>query len=154
MTPSTQTLNRYDLDQAHSSAHFSVRHMMISKVHGGFSKISGVLHFAPENIQNSSIEASIEVASISTRDASRDEHLKGAEFFDAARFPLITFKSKRFEGAAGEYEITGDLSIHGVTREVKLAVEGLVTERKDPWGNLKVGDEVEITLAVQFARKA
>lgn len=169
------------IDPAHSSASFSIKHMMIAKVHGGFEKISGTLTYDPQNPANSVINAQIETASINTREPQRDAHLKSADFFDVEKFPLITFRSSKTEGAGGELKITGQLSLHGVTQEVILAVEGPSEEMKDPWGNIKigasastklkrkdfglswnaaleaggflVGEEVTITLDVQFVKQ-
>jgi len=174
------TAAKWNIDPAHSSANFSIKHMMISKVHGGFQKVSGRFEFDRENPANDYVEASIDVASISTNETKRDEHLKSADFFDALKYPAITFKSKRFDRAAGGLKITGDLTIHGVTKEVVLDAEAPSDEMKDPWGNTKigisattkikrkdfgltwnaaletggimVGDDVTITLDVQFAK--
>lgn len=113
--------------------------MMIAKVHGGFEKLSGKLIYDAANPAKSSIEVSIESASINTREPQRDTHLKSADFFDVEKYPAITFKSTRIEGAAGELKVIGDLTIHGVTKSVTLEVEGPSEEMKDPWGNLKIG---------------
>ena len=174
-------IQNWTLDPAHSSASFSIRHMMISKVHGGFTKLSGNLQFSSDDPSKSSIEAIIDASSIDTRETKRDEHLKSADFFDVAKFPSITFKSKRIERtSSNEFQIFGNLSMHGATKEITLAVEGLDAEMKDPWGNLKlgasattkikrkdfgltwnaaleaggalVGDDVSITLDIQFVK--
>jgi polyisoprenoid-binding protein YceI len=129
----------YQMDPAHSTASFSVKHMMIAKVHGGFEKLSGTLLYDVAQPQKSSIDATIEAGSINTREAQRDSHLKSADFFDVEKFPLITFKSNRIEGLPGELKVTGDLTIHGVTKLVTLDVEGPSPEIKDPYGNLKIG---------------
>jgi polyisoprenoid-binding protein YceI len=132
----------YTIDPAHSSAHFKVRHMMISNVRGEFSKVSGTVQFDPVHPENSSITAEIDVNSINTREPDRDKHLRSADFFDAATYPTIKFQSKRIapEGA-GQYRVTGDLTIHGVTREVVLNVVGPTEEAKDPWGYMRRGVE-------------
>ena len=130
----------YQIDPAHSSAHFSVRHMMITNVRGSFRSVSGQVTFDPDNVANSSIDATIDAASINTNDEQRDTHLKSAEFLDVARFPTITFHSKSLEAAGdGEVNVRGDLSIHGITREVVLTVDGPTAEGKDPWGNVRIG---------------
>ena len=130
----------YDIDPAHSSAHFSVRHMMISNVKGEFTKVSGTVTYDPDKPGASKVEATIDVASLHTRDDQRDGHLKSADFFDAANFPEIKFVSKSIEPHGdGEYSVKGDMTIHGVTKEVVLHVEGPTAEVKDPWGNIKAG---------------
>lgn len=173
----------YTLDPAHSAAHFKVRHMMISNVRGEFRKVSGTVRIDPANPAESSVTTEIDVNSISTREPDRDNHLKSADFLDAATYPTMRFQSKRIEtGGNRAYKVTGDLTIHGVTREVVLEVEGLTEEFKDPWGyfrrgaeastkihrkdfglnwnqvleagGLMVGDEVDINLEVEMVRPA
>jgi polyisoprenoid-binding protein YceI len=129
----------YEIDPVHSSVHFSVRHMMVSSVRGEFSKLSGVIKYDPQNPANSSVEATIDASSINTRDPQRDAHLKSADFVDVEKFPVITFRSKRIEAQQGGGKITGDLTVHGVTREVTLDVEGPTPEIKDPWGKQRIG---------------
>ena len=129
----------YQIDPAHTSAHFSVRHMMISNVRGEFSKVSGTVIYDAANPANSKADAVIEVASISTREPQRDTHLKSADFFDAEKFPLIAFQGKEVTEQGGEWKLKGDLTIHGVPREISLDVEGPTPEHKDPWGNLRIG---------------
>jgi len=129
----------YDLDPAHTSAHFSVRHMMISNVRGEFTKVSGTVTFDPDNLQASTVEAAIDATSIRTRDDQRDAHLKSADFLDAEHYPEIRFRSTRIERDGDEYVVHGDLTIRGVTKEVALKVEDLTPEAKDPWGNLRAG---------------
>lgn len=130
----------YQIDPAHTAARFKVRHMMVAWVHGEFSNISGSVRFDPVNLANSAIDITIDAASIDTREAQRDAHLKSPDFFDVAAFPAITFRSKKFARAGeDEYKVTGDLTIHGITREVVLNVEGPTPEMKDPWGNVKMG---------------
>lgn len=129
----------YVLDPAHSSVNFSVKHMMIAKVHGAFEKLSGKLIYDAENPANSSVEATIEAASINTREPARDTHLKSADFFDVEKFPHLLFKSTKVEGSVGDLKVTGDLTIHGITQKVTFEVDGPTEEQKDPWGNLKIG---------------
>jgi polyisoprenoid-binding protein YceI len=130
----------YDIDPAHSSAHFSVRHMMVTNVRGGFRSVKGTVAFDPENPAASTIEAVIDATSISTLDDQRDAHLRSADFLDVEKFPSITFKSTSIEPAGDdELKVTGDLTIHGVTRPVVLKVEGPTSEEKDPWGNVRAG---------------
>jgi polyisoprenoid-binding protein YceI len=129
----------YEIDPAHSSVHFSVRHMMVSNVRGEFSKISGTVKYDPENPQNSGVEATIDASSINTREPQRDTHLKSADFLDVEKFPAITFRSKQIEPRADGGKIIGDLTLHGVTREITLEVEDLTPETKDPWGKQRIG---------------
>lgn len=129
----------YEIDSAHSSAQFTVRHMMITNVRGGFSNIKGTIVYDSEVPAESSVEAVIDVETINTLDAQRDGHLKSPDFLDAANFPSITFASTKIEGSGNDLTVTGDLTIHGVTREVVLKAEGPTTEGKDPWGNFRVG---------------
>ncbi|SPE29687.1 conserved hypothetical protein [Candidatus Sulfopaludibacter sp. SbA6] len=129
----------YGFDPAHSSAHFSVRHMMISNVRGEFTKLSGTVIFNPDNLQASSVEAVIDASSIRTRDDQRDAHLKSPDFLDVEHYPEIRFRSTRIGRDGSEYMVHGDLTIRGVTKEVPLKVEDLTPEAKDPWGNLRAG---------------
>jgi polyisoprenoid-binding protein YceI len=130
----------YNIDPAHSSAQFSVRHMMISNVRGGFGSVKGTVAYDSDNPGESVIDATIDATTINTLDAQRDAHLKSADFLDVERYPAITFKSKKIEVAGSdELKVTGDLSVHGVTREATLKVEGPTGENKDPFGNVRVG---------------
>lgn len=144
MTDSTTTIDvpgyksgTWVLDPAHSEVHFSVRHMMISKVRGVFGLKSATI-VAPENPLEATVTASVDVASVDTKDENRDAHLRSADFFDAEQFPTIEFVSTgvRYEG--GDFLVDGDLTIHGVTRPTTFTVEfgGFGT---DPWGNYKAG---------------
>jgi polyisoprenoid-binding protein YceI len=130
----------YNIDPSHSSANFSVKHMMIAKVHGGFEKISGKFNYDPQNLKDSQVDATIEVASINTRDAQRDTHLKSADFFEVEKFPLMTFKSSEFkQDGNNNIMVTGDLTIRDVTKKVTLVVDEQSGEHKDPWGNIRIG---------------
>lgn len=172
----------YQIDPSHSSANFSIKHMMIAKVHGGFEKISGQLVYDAADVSKSSINVTIDAASINTREAQRDAHLKSADFFDIEKYPSLIFKSTRVEKAGDDLKVVGDLTIHGVTKTVTLDVEAPSEEMKDPWGNVKlgvsgttkikrkdfgltwnsaleaggflVGDDVSITLDIQFVKQA
>jgi polyisoprenoid-binding protein YceI len=173
----------YQLDSQHTGAHFKVRHMMISNVKGEFSHITGSVEFDPSNPSTARVEATIETASVNTREPQRDSHLKSRDFLDVGRYPKISFLSKRIVSTGEDrYEIVGDLTIRGVTREVTLQVESLTPEIKDPDGLLRrgasattrierkdfgltwnavlesggfvVGDEVDITIDVEMFRKA
>ncbi len=182
MTPTTATTT-WNIDPAHSSAEFKVKHMMISNVKGSFTGLSGVLTEHTVDSTLSSVEASVPVATVTTGDPQRDGHLKSGDFFDAEKFPTLNFKSTNVvKKGDAEYEVTGDLTIHGVTKPVKFAVEGPSAPGKDPWGNTRiglsattkinrkdfglgwnaaletggflVGEEVAITLDVQFIKAA
>ena len=171
----------WNIDPAHSLAEFKVKHMMIANVKGQFSKVSGALSLDEADLAKSRVEATIEAASIQTRDEQRDAHLKSADFFDVEKFPTLHFKSKGISVVRdGELSVEGDLTIHGVTRKVRFAVEGPTPPTKDPWGNTRVavsaitkidrkdfgltwnaaletggilvGDEITITLEVEFVK--
>jgi polyisoprenoid-binding protein YceI len=148
-TPQTTT-STWKIDPVHSGAEFKVKHMMISNVKGQFTAVTGVATLDETDVTKSRIEATIDAASINTRDVQRDAHLKSADFFDVEKFPTLTFKSKRVARAgAEELAVTGDLTIHGVTREVTFDVEGPTLPAKDPWGNTRVG----ISATTKISRK-
>ncbi len=130
----------YKIDPAHSSAQFVVRHMMISNVRGGFSGVQGTIEYDPDNPSESRIDVVIDASKISTLEEQRDAHLKSPDFLHVERHPTITFKSKKIVRAGdGEWKVTGDLTIHGVTKEVVLNAEGPTPEGKDPFGNTRIG---------------
>jgi len=130
----------YQLDAAHSGAHFSVRHMMISRVRGQFSQLSGTLELDPVNNEVSKVEAQIDVKSIDTNQSQRDDHLRTGDFFEADTYPTITFKSTKIEKTGDESaKVTGDLTIRGVTKPVTLDVEGSPVEVNDLYGSLRIG---------------
>lgn len=130
----------YTIDPAHSSAQFVIRHMMITNVRGGFSSVKGTVEFDAANPSDSSVDVVIDANSIKTLDEQRDAHLKSADFLDVEKYPTITFKSTKVTpGSDGEATVTGDLTIHGVTKPVTLKVEGPTAEGKDPWGNIRIG---------------
>lgn len=133
--PSTWTI-----DPAHSQAMFTVRHMVISSVRGQFDRTTGAVVLDEQDPARSSVEAAIDVNSVNTRVPDRDKHLRSPDFFDAANHPTITFKSTRVEKAGeGKLEVSGDLTIRGVTRPVVLHVEGPTAPVKDPYGNARRG---------------
>jgi polyisoprenoid-binding protein YceI len=135
--PQTSTWN---IDATHSAAEFKVKHMMISSVKGRFAGIKGSLELDEADVTNSRVEASLDAASISTNEPQRDAHLRSADFFDVEKFPTLSFQSTRVaRGGEGELAVTGDLTIHGVTRSVVFAVEGPSSPVKDPYGNIRVG---------------
>jgi len=130
----------YQIDSAHSSVQFSVRHLMVSNVRGTFAGISGTVQYDPDKAAETTVEAVIDVNSLNTNDEKRDGHLKTPDFFDVAQYPTITFKSKSVSKTGdGEFRVVGDLTIHGVSKEVTLNVEEVSGEAKDPWGNIKIG---------------
>lgn len=130
----------YEIDAAHSSANFKVRHMMVANVNGTFSKVSGNVVFDPKNLAASKVEATIDVNSVNTQQEKRDAHLKSPDFFDVAKYPAMTFKSKKFASAgAGKYKVTGDLTIHGVTKEVVLELTDVTPETKGMGGETRIG---------------
>jgi polyisoprenoid-binding protein YceI len=132
--------NQWNIDASHSNVHFSVRHMMITNVRGEFQKLEGTVTFDSANPEATSIEATVDVASLNTRDAQRDGHLKSADFLDAEKFPQLTFKSKSVKAKGKDHlTVTGDLTIHGVTKEVALDVEGPSAPSTDPFGNVRLG---------------
>ena len=138
MTPATAT-STWNIDPAHSAAEFKVKHMMISNVRGKFSGISGVLNRFDADHTKSTLEVSIDATTINTQDAQRDGHLKSADFLDVEKFPTMTFKSTHIEKKGEGFANTGDLTIHGVTKPVVLNVEEVSEPAKDPWGNTRIG---------------
>jgi polyisoprenoid-binding protein YceI len=134
-SPALALAGTWDIDPAHSTVEFSVRHMMVTTVKGQFQKVKGTVELDEKDPNKSTVEVSIETASIDTREAKRDAHLKSPDFFDAAKFPTLTFKSTKIEKAGkGKFKLTGDLSMHGITKSVVLAVEGPSASIKDPYG--------------------
>lgn len=129
----------YTIDPAHSKAQFSVRHMMVSNVRGEFTRISGTVEYDQQNPTAIRIDATIDATSVNTGEPKRDAHLKSPDFFDTTKHPVLTFKSKSARKTAAGLAVTGDLTIHGVTREVVLDLEGPTTEIKDMMGSLRRG---------------
>jgi polyisoprenoid-binding protein YceI len=167
----------WNLDPAHSAAHFAVRHMGISTVRGAFSKLSGTVQYDPAHPEQTVIDVTIDATSVDTRVEMRDKDLRSPNFFDVEKYPTITFKSKKVEAAgSGKLNVTGDLTIHGTTKEVVLHVDGPNGPIKDPRGNQHmgaaatteisrkdfgvsgqpngVGDNVLITLDVEMVKRA
>src|ERR1035437_904295 len=176
-------MSTYQIDSAHTHAQFKVRHLMISNVKGDFDKVTGTIELDEANPSASSINVTIDVASISTREPQRDAHLKSPDFFDVEKFPTITFVSKGVVKSGDDsFEVVGDLTIHGVTNTVDLNVEDVTPEVKDPFGlyrswasakttilrsdfgmkynsileagGVALGDEVHITIDTEFTRQA
>jgi polyisoprenoid-binding protein YceI len=173
----------WTVDPVHSVAEFKVKHMMISNVKGHFTGVTGALTLDESNPGQSKVEAIIDAASINTGDANRDGHLKTAEFFDVEKYPTLSFVSTRVTSKGeGELAVEGSLTIHGVTKTVTFAVEGPSAPGKDPWGNTRIGlsattkidrkdyglvwnspletggillgDDITITLEIQFVKAA
>jgi polyisoprenoid-binding protein YceI len=137
--PAAAATSNWQIDPAHSSAQFSVRHMAISTVRGAFSKVTGTIVFDDKDISKSTIDVTIDANSVDTRVPDRDNDLRSEKFFDVAHYPSITFKSKKVEQVApGKLKVTGDLTIRSTTKEVVLDVEGPTVPMKDPWGNTRV----------------
>ena len=177
LTLSAAAQDTWQLDPPHSSAQFSVRHLGVSTVRGAFTKVSGTVQYDAANPGKSSIQTTIEAASVDTRVDMRDNDLRSARFLDAQKYPTITFTSKRVEAAgADKLKVTGDLTIHGVTKEVVLDVDGPTPAIKDPMGKDRlrmgasattkinrndfgisglpgvVGDDITITLDVEMTK--
>ncbi|HET9698994.1 MAG TPA: YceI family protein [Terriglobales bacterium] len=140
LTATQPAVSTWNIDAAHSVAEFKVKHMMISNVKGQFIGVSGKLTLDEADVTKSSIEATIDAASITTGEAQRDTHLKSADFFDVEKFPALGFQSTRVTRKnEDELIVDGELTIHGVTRTVRFSVEGPTAPGKDPWGNTRVG---------------
>ena len=129
----------YDIDSAHSAAQFSVRHLMVSNVRGSFKKVTGKVVFDEANPSATVVQASIDVSTVDTGEAGRDTHLKSPDFFDLAKFPTMTFVSKSASKTSQGIDLTGDLTLHGVTKSVVLQVSDITKEIKDPRGMLRIG---------------
>ena len=143
---SDQRLTNWNIDPAHSHVEFAVRHLMISTVKGRFTGVSGSIRTDDANPANAEVDIAIDVASVDTREPQRDAHLRSADFFDVENFPTMTFKSRRIADVKGDrFRLVGDLTIHGVTREVVLAVasEG---RGRDPWGGERAGFSATATI--------
>ncbi|HMJ15662.1 MAG TPA: YceI family protein [Polyangiaceae bacterium] len=131
---------RWTIDAAHSSVGFSVRHMMISNVRGEFTSFSGQVVYDPRSPESARVSASIDVTSLSTRDAKRDEHLRSADFFNADRYPILTFESRSVvPDGSDRLKVVGDLTIAGTTREVVLEARDITKPQVDPWGKRRIG---------------
>ncbi|MFY1830443.1 YceI family protein [Myxococcus fulvus] len=138
--PSLAFAATWDVDPAHSSAGFTVKHMMVSNVTGSFNIKQGAVNLDDKDVTKSTVEATLDAATVNTGNAKRDEHLRAPDFFDTAKFPTITFKSTKVEKAGeGKLKVSGNLTMHGVTKPVVLDVTGPTAESKDPWGNTRTG---------------
>jgi len=134
--PAGAATSEWKIDPQHSSAQFAVRHMAISTVRGAFSKVIGTIVLDDNDVTKSTVDVTIDVSTVDTREPARDNDLRSDKFFDVAHFPTMTFKSKKVaQLAPGKLKVTGDLTIRGTTKEVVLDVEGPTAPVKDPWGN-------------------
>jgi len=180
--PAAAATSTWQIDQNHSSAQFAVRHLGLSTVRGAFTKVNGAIQFDDKDITKSSVDVTIDAASVDTRVDGRDKDLRSDHFFEVAKYPTLTFKSTKVEQVeVGKLKVTGDLTIHGVTKQVVLDVEGPTAAVKDPWGNQRaaasattkinrqdfgvkwnakmdnggwvLGDDVAITIDVEMVQK-
>ncbi|MGD0306221.1 MAG: YceI family protein [Candidatus Acidiferrales bacterium] len=175
--PSGAQTSTWQIDPAHANAQFTVRHLSISNVSGQFNKMSGTVQLDDKDITKSSVNATIDVSSVDTRDNSRDGDLKSDHFFDVAKYPTMTFTSTQIESAGpGKLKMTGNLTLHGVTKVVTFDVDGPSDAITDPWKNQRrgasatttinrrdfgittypaaaIGDDVKITLDIEFIKK-
>ncbi len=142
LVPPAVAADTFNFDTSHTNVGFAVKHMVISTVKGRFNEFSGVITYDPQDVTKSSVEVTIKTASVDTGNADRDKHLRSADFFDAEKYPEITFKSTRVEKRGSGYVARGPLTMRGVTKEVELpfTVTGVIN---DPWGNTRLGAEVE-----------
>jgi len=180
--PAAATTSNWQIDPNHSSAQFAVRHLGLSTVRGAFTKVNGSIQFDDKDVTKSSVDVTIDAASVDTRVEGRDKDLRGDHFFEVEKYPTLTFKSTKVEQVeVGKLKVTGDLTIHGVTKQVVLDVEGPTAAVKDPWGNQRaaasattkinrqdfgvkwnakmdnggwvVGDDVAITIDIEMVQK-
>jgi polyisoprenoid-binding protein YceI len=137
--PAAAASSTWRIDSQHASAQFAVKHLMISTVRGELHGVTGTINWDDKDIPKSTVDVTIDATTVDTREPQRNAHLKSPDFFDVAKYPTITFKSKKVEQVApGKLKITGDLTIHGVTKEAVLDVDGPTSPIKDPWGNTRV----------------
>jgi polyisoprenoid-binding protein YceI len=180
--PYAAVASTWNIDPDHSNLGFKIKHLMVSNVKGNFEKYTGVVEIDDKDITKSKVEVTIDTNSINTNVKKRDDHLRSADFFDVAKYPTMTFVSKNVAVAGPDkLKITGDFTLHGVTKEIVLDLEGPTGESKDPWGNIRkgatattkinrkdyglkwnqtletggvlVGDDVDITLEVEMIKK-
>jgi len=180
--PAAAATTTWQIDPAHTAASFAVKHLMISTVRGEFKGITGTVNWDDQDISKSTVDVTIDAKTVDTSEPNRDKDLKSDHFFEVEKYPTITFKSKKVEQvSAGKLKVTGDLTIHGVTKEVVLDVEGPSASVKDPWGNTRaaisattkvnrqdygvkwnanidgggvvVGDDVNITIDLEMIKK-
>lgn len=145
--PALAQTSNWNIDPAHSTAQFTVRHMGISNVTGGFTKVTGSVVLNEKDVAQSQVAATIDVSSVDTRVEMRDKDLKSPNFFDVEKYPTIDFKSKKIVSGGGKLQLVGDLTIHGTTHEVTLDVDGPTPETTDPWGNSRRGISATTTIS-------
>lgn len=137
----------YAIDPEHSNIQFKVRHLMVSNVKGVFGKVQGIIDIDDKDITKSKVKVTIDTESINTGVAKRDEHLRSADFFDVSRYPTMTYVSKKvMKSGEGMLKVVGDFTLHGITREVVLDVEGPTNETRDPWGKMRRGASAVTTI--------
>ena len=174
--PSLAQTATWQIDPAHTNSQFAVKHMGISTVKGEFTKTTGQIQLDEKDVTKSQVEVTVDTTTLDTRNSARDSDVKGPDYLDVAKFPAMTFKSKRITAAGeGKLKMTGDLTLHGVTKEVTFDVDGPSATITDPWKNLRrgaaatarinrkdfgvngggalVGDDVLITIDIEFIRK-
>ncbi|MBZ5663582.1 MAG: YceI family protein [Acidobacteriia bacterium] len=144
--PALAQTSTWNIDPAHSTAQFTVRHLGISNVTGSFTKVTGTIALNDKDLTQSQVSASIDVNSVDTRVEARDKDLKSPNFFEVEKYPTIEFKSKKIVSGGGKLQVIGDLTIHGTTREVTLDVDGPTPELTDPWGNSRRGISATATI--------
>ena len=178
----TAATTTWQIDPAHTAASFAVQHLMISTVRGEFKGVTGTVNWDDQDITKSTVDVTIDAKTVDTSEPQRDKDLKSDKFFDVEKYPTITFKSKKVEQVSvGKLKVTGDLTIHGITKEAVLDVEGPSASVKDPWGNTRaaisattkvnrqdygvkwnasidgggvvVGDDVNITIDMEMIKK-
>jgi len=181
MTQPALAANDWTIDPAHTNADFSIKHMTVANVRGGFGKVTGSAKYDGKDFKNASVEANIDASTIDTHNSQRDEHLKGPDFFDVTKYPTITFKSKSFKKTSAGFDMVGDLTMHGVTKPVTLHAEKFSApvkmgtdihigtsattkiNRKDfgvsfnkvlDNGGAMLGEEVNITIEIDLSKKA
>ena len=146
-TPDASASSVWQVDSSHSSAQFSVKHLLVSTVRGTLGKVSGTIHYDGKSVESIKADIAIDVNGINTGQENRDRDLRSDSFFDVAKYPTVTFKSKRVEAAGeGGFRLVGDLSMHGVTKEIALDVDGPSPILKGPNGSMKVGASAETKL--------
>lgn len=138
LSPRIAAASAWNVDPDHSNVGFTIKHLMITNVRGNFVKFDGKVNLDERDVSKSTVSATVDVSSINTNVQKRDEHLKSPDFFDVAKFPTMTFVSKKWsKGPKGDLKISGDLTIHGVTKQVVLNAAPFSRESKDPWGNIR-----------------
>lgn len=145
--PALAAASTWNIDPDHSNVGFKIKHLMVSNVKGNFNKYTGTVDLNEKDITKSKVDVSIETASVNTNVQKRDDDLKSSNFFDVTKYPAMTFVSKKVTKAGKDkLKVTGDLTLHGVTKEVVLSVEGPTKESKDPWGNIRRGASATTTI--------